>query len=79
MSTKVNEVMTIPLNTAVCTFVAIEEDARISNKQDADHLLGALKLRRIHEEYDKHLTTEPRAKNLLRRKNYRKRRNPLRQ
>ena len=44
-----------------------EKNAMIRNEQDADNLLKALKLRILHEEYDKHLLkTEPRGRNLLR-------------
>ena len=65
LSTKVTEVIKIPLNSAV--FNAIKENARIRNEQDADPLLKALKQRILHEEYDKHLLkTEPRGRNLLR-------------
>ena len=57
----------LPLNSAVYAFGAIKENARIRNEQDADPLLKALKLRILHEEYDKHLLkTEPRGRNLLR-------------
>ena len=67
LSTKVTEVIKIPLISAVCSFGAIKETARIRNEQDADPLLKALKLRISHEEYDKHLLkTEPRGRNLLR-------------
>ena len=56
----------IPLNSAVYTFGAIEENAHIRNEQDADPLLKALKLLILHEEYDKHLLkTESRGKILL--------------
>ena len=59
--------MHIPLNSAVYAFGAIKENARIRNEQDADPILKALKLRLLHEEYDKHLLkTEPRGRNLLR-------------
>ena len=53
MSTKVNEVMKKPLNTAVNLFGAIKETACIRNEGDADPLLKALKLRILHEENDK--------------------------
>ena len=67
LSTKVTEVIKIPLNSAVYSFGAIKENARIRNEQDADPLLKALKQRISHEEYDKHLLkTEPRGRNLLR-------------
>ena len=67
LSTKVTEVIKIPLNSAVYSFGAIIENARIRNEQDADPLLKALKQRISHEEYDKHLLkTEPRGRNLLR-------------
>ena len=67
LSTKVTEVIKIPLNPAVYSFGAIKENPRIRNEQDADPLLKALKLRISHEEYDKHLLkTEPKVKNLLR-------------
>ena len=67
LSTKVTEVIKIPLNSAVYSFGAIKENARIRNEQDADRLLKALKQRISHEEYDKHLLkTEPRGRNLLR-------------
>ena len=67
LSTKVTEVIKIPLNYAVYSFGAIKENARIRNEQDADPLLKALKLRISHDEYDKHLLkTEPRGRNLLR-------------
>ena len=67
MSTKVTEVIKIPFNSAVCTYGAIKENAKIRNEQDADPLLKALKLRILHEEYDKHLLkTELRRRNLLR-------------
>ena len=67
LSTKVTEVINIPLNSAVYTFGTIKENARIRNEQDADPLLKALKLRLLHEEYDKYLLkTEPRGRNLLR-------------
>ena len=67
LSTEITEVVHIPLNTAVYAFGAIKEKARIRNEQDADPILKALKLRLLHEEYDKHLLkTEPRGRNLLR-------------
>ena len=67
LSTKVTEVIKIPLNSAVYSFGAIKENAQIRNEQDADPLLKALKQRISHEEYDKHLLkTEPRGQNLLR-------------
>ena len=67
LSTEITETVHIPLNTAVYAFGAIKENARIRNEQDADSILKALKLRLLHEEYDKHLLkTEPRGKNLLR-------------
>ena len=55
LSTKVTEVIKIPLNSAVYSFGAIKENARIRNEQGADPLLKALKLRISHEEYNKHL------------------------
>ena len=65
--TKVTEVIKIPLNSAVYSFGAIKENARIRNEQDADPLFKALKQRISHEEYDKHLLkTEPRGRNLMR-------------
>ena len=67
ISTKVTEVIKIPLNSTVYTFGAIKASARNRNEQDADSILKALKLHIIHEEYDKHLLkTEPRGKNILR-------------
>ena len=67
LTTEVTETVHIPFNTAVYAFGAIKENARIRNEQDADPLLKALKLRLLHEEYDKHLLkTEPRGRNLLR-------------
>ena len=67
LSTKVTEVIKIPPNSAVYSFGAIRENARIKNEQAADPLLKALKQRISHEEYDKHLLkTEPRERNLLR-------------
>ena len=67
LSTKVTEVIKIPLNSAVYSFGAIKEIVRIRNEQDADPLPKALKQRISHEEYDKHLLkTEPRGRNLLR-------------
>ena len=67
ISTKVTEVIKIPLNATVYTFGVIKESARIRNEQDADPILKALKLRVLHEEYDKHLMkTELRGRNLLR-------------
>ena len=67
LSTKVTEVIKITLNSAVDSFGAIKENARIRNEQYADTLLKALKLRISHEEYDKHfLKTERRGRNLLR-------------
>ena len=67
LSTKVPEIVKLPLNSAVYSFGAIKEHARIRNEPDADPLLNALKLRISHEEYDKHLLeTEPRGRNLLR-------------
>ena len=67
LSTKVTKVIKILLNSAVYSFGAIKENARIRNEQDADPLLKALKQRISHEEYDKHLLkTEPRGRNLLR-------------
>ena len=66
-TTEVTETVHIPLNSAVYAFGAIKENARIRNEQDADPILKALKLRLLHEEYDKHLLkTEPRGRNLLR-------------
>ena len=61
LSTKVTEVIKIPLNSAVYRFGAIVKNARIRNEQDADPLLKAINLRILHEEYDK---TEPRERNL---------------
>ena len=67
LSTEITEAVQIPVNTAVYAFGAIKENARIRNEQDADPILKALKLRLLHEEYDKHLLkTEPRGRNLLR-------------
>ena len=67
LSTKVTETVKLPLNSAVYSFGAIKENARIRNEQDADPLLKALKLRISQEENDKHLLkTEPRGRNLLR-------------
>ena len=67
LSTEITEVVHIPLSTAVYAFGAIKENARIRNEQDADPILKALKLRLLHEEYDKHLLkTEPRGRSLLR-------------
>ena len=67
LSTKVTEVIKIPLNSAVYTFGAIKENARIRNEQDADPLLKALTLRILHEAYDKLLLKyEPRGRNLRR-------------
>ena len=67
LSTEITEAVHLPLNTAVYSFGAIKENARIRNEQDADPILKALKLRLLHEEYDKHLfKTEPRGRNLLR-------------
>ena len=67
LSTKVTEVIKIPLNSAVYSFGAIKENARIRNEQDADPLLKALNQQIPHEEDDKHLLkTEPRGRNLLR-------------
>ena len=54
LSTKVTEVIKIPLNSAVYSFGAIKEKARRRNDQDADPLLKALKQRISHEIYDKH-------------------------
>ena len=66
LSTKKSEVIKKPLNSAVYTFGAIKENARIRNEQDAVPLLEALKLRILHEEYDKHLfKKELRGRNLL--------------
>ena len=67
LCTGITEAVHIPLNTAVYSFGAIKENARIRNEQDADPILKSLKLRLLHEEYDKHLLkTEPRERNLLR-------------
>ena len=67
LTTEATETVHIPLNSAVYAFGAIKENARIRNEQDADPILKALKLRLLHEEYDKHLLkTEPRGRNLLR-------------
>ena len=67
LSTYITEIVTIPLNMAVYEFEAINENARIRNEQNADPHLEALKLRLLHEEYDKHiLKTKPRSRNLLR-------------
>ena len=55
LSTKVTEVIKTPLDSTVYSFDAIKENARIRNEQDADPLLKALKLRILHEEYDKSL------------------------
>ena len=61
------EAIKVPLNSAVYSFGAIKENARIRNEQDADLLLKALKLRILCEEYDKHLlNTDPRGRILLR-------------
>ena len=63
MSTKITEVIKIPLNSSVYTFGAIKENARIRNEQDADPLLKALKLRKLHKEYNKHpLKTKQRGR-----------------
>ena len=53
LSTEITEAVHIPLNTTVYTFAAIKENARIRNEQDADPILKALKLRLLHEEYEK--------------------------
>ena len=67
LSTKITESIKTPPISAVYTFGATKENARIGNEQDADPLLKALKLRILHEEYDKHLLkTEPRRRNWLR-------------
>ena len=67
LTTEVTETVHIPLNSAVYAFGAIKENARIRNEQDSDPILKALKLRLLHEEYDKHLLkTESRGRNLLR-------------
>ena len=67
LTTEVTETVHIPLNATFYAFRAIKENARIRNEQDADPILKALKLRLLHEEYDKHLLkTEPRGRNLLR-------------
>ena len=67
LSTEKTEAVHIPLNTAVYALGAIKENVRIRNEKDADPILKALKLRLLHEEYDKHLLkTEPRGRNLLR-------------
>ena len=67
LSTEITEAVHMPLNTAVYAFGSIKENAQIRNEQDADPILKALKLRLLHEEYDKHLLkTEPRGRNLLR-------------
>ena len=67
LTTEVTETVHIPLNSAVYAFGAIKENTRIRNEQDADPILKALKLRLLHEEYDKHLLkTEPIRRNLLR-------------
>ena len=67
LSTKVTEVIKKPLNSAVYTFEAIKENARIRNEQHADTPLKAIKLRKLHEEYHKHLLkTKPRGSHLLR-------------
>ena len=65
-STKVAEVIKIPLNSAVYTFGAVKESARIRDEQDAHPLLKAIKLRVPRKEYDKNLKTEPRLRILLR-------------
>ena len=56
LSTKVTEVMKIPRNSAVYTFGANKENARIKSEQDADPLFKARKLQILHEEYDKTTT-----------------------
>ena len=67
LSTEVTETVHIPLNTAVYEFGAIKENAPIRNEQDADPILKALKVRLLHEGYDKHLLkTKPSGRNLLR-------------
>ena len=67
LSTKVTQVIKMPLNSAVYTLGAIKENARFRNEHDADPLLKALKRRILHEEYHKHLLrTEPRGRSLLR-------------
>ena len=67
LTTEVTETVHIPLDATFYAFGAIKENARIRNEQDADPILKALKLRLLHEEYDKHLLkTEPRGRNLLR-------------
>ena len=59
-STKVTEVISVPINAALYSFGEIKENARIRSEQDADTLIKALKLRILYEEYDKHLLkTEP--------------------
>ena len=67
LSTKVTEVIKIPLISAVHSSGAIKENARIRNEQDSDPLLKALKQLISPKKYDKHLLkTEPRGRNLLR-------------
>ena len=53
LSTKRTEIVKQPLNSAVYSFGALKENARIRNEQDADPLFKALKLRTLHEEYEK--------------------------
>ena len=63
MSTKITEIIKIPLNSAVHTFGAIKENARIRN---ADPPLEAIKFSIFHEENEKHLLKiEPRKRNIL--------------
>ena len=67
MSTNVTEVIKISPNSAVYTFGAINENARIRNEQDEDTPSQSAKIRILHGEYEKHLfKTEPRGRNLLR-------------
>ena len=61
LSTKVTEFIKIPLNSAVYSFGAIKENARIRNEQDSEPLLKALKLRILHKHL---LKTEPRGRKM---------------
>ena len=57
----------IPLNSQSAHSAGAKKNARIQNEQDADLLFKALQLRILHEEYDEHLETEPRGRDILRR------------
>ena len=64
------EATMIPINKLSYSLGAINENSRITNEQDADTVLKAIKAKLLQEEYDAHLLqTDPKAQKLLKHEN----------